>query len=356
MSNAPVPARHAVVVGGSIAGLAAGTALIAAGWRVTVVEKSASMDDRGAGLGVDVATVRAIGALAGRPVEPLATLKTPKRTVTFVRDGKAEGDYAEAMRGEHASWFGLSSYLRSCYSGTYLVPRTVESIQREGNGAVVALDSGEHLPADLVVLADGYNSAFRHLVDPGSRASFSGYVLWRGLLPRSSLRAHNLDVHFPADTMRLATTPRDHLVAYPIPPDPSDPDAEPRLNWGWYTAATLDDVHAWFRTANGSRTDPRSVAAASLLPSTAQHVLSLAQKTWPPPFSSLVQATVEESRLFAAGIFAHLPSRLASPPFAAVGDAAHTASPITGAGARHAIADGLALGEALSGGGLGKEV
>src|ERR1700677_2610838 len=42
---------HALIIGGSLGGLCAGVSLRAAGWRVSIFERSAGlMDDRGAGI------------------------------------------------------------------------------------------------------------------------------------------------------------------------------------------------------------------------------------------------------------------------------------------------------------------
>ncbi|RBJ02600.1 2-polyprenyl-6-methoxyphenol hydroxylase, partial [Micromonospora provocatoris] len=54
---------RAVVVGGGIGGLAAGVGLRAAGWDVTVLERSAALPETGTGLGIWPAAMRALDAL-----------------------------------------------------------------------------------------------------------------------------------------------------------------------------------------------------------------------------------------------------------------------------------------------------
>ncbi|MGW5667740.1 FAD-dependent monooxygenase, partial [Micromonospora sp. NPDC003776] len=54
---------RAVVVGGGIGGLAAAIGLRAAGWDVTVRERAAALPERGTGLGIWPAALRALDAL-----------------------------------------------------------------------------------------------------------------------------------------------------------------------------------------------------------------------------------------------------------------------------------------------------
>ena len=77
-------------------------------------------------------------------------------------------------------------------------------------------------------------------------------------------------------------------------------------------------------------------------------VLELAQNTWPSPVRDVIQHTAKETRLFAAGIFNYRPTALSSGRIALVGDSGHTAVPITGAGAKHAMLDALALHRSFS--------
>lgn len=349
---------RAVIIGGSIAGLSTGIALKSRGWDVVVLERSpGSLEDRGAGLGISPDVIGAIGALGGDPESKLVVHRTGKRRVTFVKDGKEVGVENEVGGGIHGSWAGLWRFLKSQFTGTYRAMAEVDSVHVGGHRAASArLYDGSIEDGDLVVFADGYNSQFRSKIDSQSsnEAQYAGYILWRGVLTRDTLDKHNLADKFPTDTFQLATQETHHCVVYPIPDDLVEGAYTPestRLNFGWYMPATLEQVRNWFRRENGPA-DPRSISADALLRQVAEMVSSLASQTWPSPFSDLFRIAAEERSLFAAGIFEHAPTRMAKFPFAIVGDAAHTASPITGAGARHAILDALALGEALEGRGV----
>jgi 2-polyprenyl-6-methoxyphenol hydroxylase-like FAD-dependent oxidoreductase len=198
----------------------------------------------------------------------------------------------------------------------------------------------------LIVLADGWNSALRSKVDQEAQAKFAGYVLWRGCLDSDAVERHGLAEKFPTSAFQLVTEKVHHFVAYPIPDDLDD--GKTRLNFGWYMPATLEQVHEWFRREDG-RADPRSISADSLRTEIAVEISQLAQKTWPHPFSTLVAVAATDRALFAAAIYEHAPTAMVKFPFVVVGDAAHNASTITGAGARQAILDGIALGEAMKG-------
>src|SRR5690242_2385133 len=149
-------AGSAIVVGGSVAGLAAGIVLGRLGWRVTVVERSSgTLADRGAGLGMDMRLVRAVLGLG-------ATQRV-------------------AAIDDHAtSWAQLHGALSDAYAGELLRGAGVTAVREEGGEAHVSLAGGRTLAADVVIGADGYRSGVRAVVaGAGSQSAYAGYLLWR---------------------------------------------------------------------------------------------------------------------------------------------------------------------------------
>jgi 2-polyprenyl-6-methoxyphenol hydroxylase-like FAD-dependent oxidoreductase len=162
----------AIVVGGSLTGLAAAIALGHCGVAVTVLERSTRlMTEFGAGLGIDLDL---LGSLVPAHVATLPVVG-PGRLST--------------------SWLSLYQLLRSTAQASPLVTyrqaaRVIEVSDAAGQ-ATATLDSGETLQADLIVGADGYRSLVRRFVDPGHPdAEYAGNLLWRGVLDEHDVPPH----------------------------------------------------------------------------------------------------------------------------------------------------------------------
>jgi 2-polyprenyl-6-methoxyphenol hydroxylase-like FAD-dependent oxidoreductase len=339
----------AIVVGGSVAGLAAGLTFGRAGWHTIVLERSPrALAERGAGLGLDLAPLQAV--LGGRAPLP-AHLAASGREVAIAGPDRWQV-HREPWRGTHVSWSGLYRSLRSGYGGDLRSGAEVVAAGNadggggRGRGAWVRLADGSRLEADLVVGADGYRSTIRTAVT-GQPADpeYAGYVLWRGLVEPAQLARDTAGRLFNGHLHVLAGEGR-HLVVYAIPgaEDGTGRSAE-RLNWGWYEPMAAGRLNALLGRA--ALDDPRNVPIGALPPTTLHWLAGQAGQLWPSPWRDALLASAQHRQVFAAVIHQHVPGRLVRGRLVVVGDAAHVASPVTGAGARTALADALALGDAL---------
>jgi 2-polyprenyl-6-methoxyphenol hydroxylase-like FAD-dependent oxidoreductase len=163
-------ARHAVVVGGGIGGLAAAVALGGAGWEVTVLERAAELAEVGAGVSLWPNGLRALGSIDPGLVQVLRD-RWALRGVAGVRS--AGGRWLVRL---DASWieqrYGIAVLLvarpelHSRLAG--LVPAgavrlgcTVRDVRSAGWRAVVTglgPADGFGIETDLVVAADGVHS------------------------------------------------------------------------------------------------------------------------------------------------------------------------------------------------------
>src|ERR1035438_3612564 len=106
---------HALVIGGSLGGLCAGVCLRAAGWRVSIFERSAGlMDDRGAGI---VLQAEVLNLLEGLKLTTCADMSVESRERQYLnKDGRvaSSGDNQQFM----TSWGALFNRLRGGFPRT----------------------------------------------------------------------------------------------------------------------------------------------------------------------------------------------------------------------------------------------
>ena len=83
--------------------------------------------------------------------------------------------------------------------------------EQDASGVTLHLESGETARGDVLVGADGVHSQVREALVGGARASFTGFMAWRGVVPMQRLPAHI--------RLRHAVTwigPHGHVVTYPL--------------------------------------------------------------------------------------------------------------------------------------------
>ncbi|MFE7312068.1 FAD-dependent monooxygenase [Streptomyces sp. NPDC057555] len=188
--------RSAIVIGGGIGGLTAAVALDRRGWRVTVLERAATLEPVGAGIGLAPNAQRALDTIGvGDAVRAMASWQL---TGEIRRpDGRllARTDNAAAVRrfggpvviAHRADVIGLlAGRLPDAAVRTGAPAALVDAGDplREDRPARVRIDAPdrdpEELAADLVVAADGIHSATRRTLFPGHPAPrYAGFTAWR---------------------------------------------------------------------------------------------------------------------------------------------------------------------------------
>lgn len=230
--------REIAIVGGSIAGCSAAVLLRRAGHSVRIYERSNSkLVGRGGGMGTPVPVLESLmeRRLLNRDFPHLVATEMPfvARTAEEPRVGRAR--WAMPLNLALFHWGALWHALRSrvpdeCYrQGARVVGA------RQASNDVVRLDfaDGSTVDADLVVFADGYRSLGRSIMFPEVEIEYRGYMLWRGLLPETSLKeSGTLGTKIP----RLSFPEgRGHHVAYFLPgKDGSLQPGERLVNWASY--------------------------------------------------------------------------------------------------------------------------
>jgi 2-polyprenyl-6-methoxyphenol hydroxylase-like FAD-dependent oxidoreductase len=311
-----------VVVGASLAGLCTALALARRQWSVTVLERS-STPGTGMGLAVDVPLLHAVTGLSPSQVPVISA------GYTFTGWGLLH-DALAAAAADHPQ-------IDLRYGSAVSSVRTAE-----GEGSATVATSAGNLGADLVVGADGYNSRVRRALTPAEpTATYSGFVLWRGLLQEESVPGGF------GDAVGLDFKEGDGgvLATFAIPgSDGSITPGHRRGVYTWFDASRDADM----TTAGVLEGDTvlRSWSGVDV-PADLIADLSRQARRWRSPWNHAITHTLGQRHFIGTPVAEYLPTRLARGRIALVGDAAHVVSPVTGAGFHNGLLDIEALIAAL---------
>jgi 2-polyprenyl-6-methoxyphenol hydroxylase-like FAD-dependent oxidoreductase len=332
---------HALVIGGSLGGLCAGVCMRAAGWRVSIFDRSSGpMDDRGAGI---VLQTEVLDLLEGLKLTTREDISVESRERTYLnKDGTiaSSGESQQFM----TSWGALFKSLRrgfpddDFHSGFKLVNFTADAKQ------VMARFENRHEEiGDLLVGGDGAWSAVRQQLLPEIAPEYAGYVAWRGVVAENAFPATLRNTFLGKFT--FFQMPRSHILCYAIPgADGNITEGRRRLNWVWYWNYREADELPALLTDRTGRKRRTSVPPGMVGPEHWQKQMDIAHALLPPQFQELLKATEEP---FAQPIRDLAVSKMVFGRAVLVGEAAFVVRPHTAAAAAKAAADGMMLGRAL---------
>lgn len=187
-SDPRTPRRSFVVVGAGIGGLAASIALRRAGHEVRTLERADELREAGHGITLWSNAMRVLRRLdcASRV---LAVASALERGELRSSDGRVlvvtpVGAVSRAL-GEPSvalSRTDLQEALSSALpEGAIELNSRCTAVETRGDRALVKLENGRELSADVVVGADGINSVVRAALHGASAPSYAGYSCWRAL-------------------------------------------------------------------------------------------------------------------------------------------------------------------------------
>lgn len=322
-----MPQRKAIIAGGGVGGLTTALCLHGTGWDVQVLEQAAAITEVGAGIQISPNGFKvldrlglgdALRSVAYQPEILGLRIGTTGKTIfevpmKGVMQRQYGAPYLQVHRADLISV--LQRGLETTAPGAVRTGVQVTGYIQDGAALSVTLSSGEILPCDLLIGADGIHSAIRTQMLGPDTPRFTGNVAWRAVVPRSDLG--NLDI--PPGAVVWAG-PKRHAVTYPL-------RGGDLINFvgiveqdGWHTESWVEQ---------GARED-----------------LAKDFTGWAP----LIQKLVEQApQTFRWALFDRAPLPIWSDRnVALLGDACHPMLPSLAQGACQAIEDAWVLADKLS--------
>jgi 2-polyprenyl-6-methoxyphenol hydroxylase-like FAD-dependent oxidoreductase len=326
-------AGNVAIVGGSLAGLAVAIGLARHGIPVNVFEQNTGEERGGSGLGVDrdlITDTTGVDCSADG-----ITLALP-----VVNEGHRDT----------STWLAIYRWLRAVADATEGL-----SVHESARVDLLSADDGAaHLSgpslkasADVIIGADGYRSVVRRAVWPARPfAPYGGFLIWRALVEESWVPARLLDQRSLGGG-RSPHPETARLVVYRVPgPNGETSRGKRSITLAWYDASRTQ----WLQD-HGYLVGEEvlgSVPPTAIDDGLRGELLGLAATRWHGAAREIITSAIERKVIFGTPLAEYLPERLAAGRFAILGDAAHVASPMVGAGFSSGLLDGAAFIDAVS--------
>jgi 2-polyprenyl-6-methoxyphenol hydroxylase-like FAD-dependent oxidoreductase len=337
----PAPAGKALIIGGSLGGLFAATALRAIGWQVEVFERSpAALDSRGGGIVLQPDVLRAFD-FSG--IQHTHALGVRSRHRVFL-DAAGKIRHNQVMPQTQTSWNSLYAALMSGLpSEHYHRGATLIDIQQHDHAVTATFEGGQQVQGDLLIGADGGHSTVRSLVLPDVQPEYSGYLVWRGLVDERDLPDQAKALLY--ENFVFQQSPESLMLTYMVPgADGSTRVGERRFNWLWYLkAAPGAELDAALTDHAGLRR-PHSVPPGAMAPAQEAAFRAVAKGRINPAFLELVCRT---PAIFVQSILDLKVPRMVFDRTLLTGDAAFIPRPHTAGSTAKVAANAVALAQAL---------
>ena len=340
--------KRAIVIGGSLAGLFAGTLLRSIGWQVDIYERSAhDLDSRGGGIVLQDEVVIALKK-AGIATDELGVDAIERYYLS------AEGDIDKmAMRQTLTSWNILYTLMRRHFPDEhYHQGKVLKAVKSETNNSdniknspkvtAIFVDGSYHT-ADLLIGADGPNSTVRKQLLPNYTPEYAGYIAYRGLVDEGNLQPEFANIF--TERFVFYSFPNSQILAYLIPGEnESLVVGKRRFNWVWYVNYDQQTELPNILTDKKGRQRTHSIPPGMIAREVEHAMRDYANNRLVAPFKALIAATEEP---FVQSILDLAVPQMAFDRIALVGDAGFIPRPHTAASTAKAAANAIALVDTL---------
>jgi 2-polyprenyl-6-methoxyphenol hydroxylase-like FAD-dependent oxidoreductase len=326
-------AGNVAIVGGSLAGLAVAIGLGRHGIPVNVFEQNTGEERGGSGLGVDRALITDTTGVD-------CSVDGITRALPVVNEGHRDT----------STWLAIYRWLRAVADATGGL-----SVHEAARVDLISADAGSaHLSgpslkasADVIIGADGYRSVVRRAVWPARPfAPYGGFLIWRALVEESWVPVRLLDQRSLGGG-RSPHPETTRLVVYRVPgPNGETSRGKRSITLAWYDASRTQ----WLRD-HGYLVGEEvlgSVPSTGIDDELRGELLTLAATRWHGAAREIITSAIERKVIFGTPLAEYLPERLVAGRLGILGDAAHVASPMVGAGFSSGLLDGAAFIDAVS--------
>lgn len=314
------------IAGAGLGGLTAGLALLKRGFDVEFFEQAPSLREIGAGVQIAANGTRVLYDLGlGPQLEKIGTTPAGKevrvwstgKSRKFIDLGASSvAKYGAPFFAVHRADFQdelVKAVSRIKPDAVHLDAKCVDFEQRNGSVGL-SLAGGRTAEADILIGADGIHSTTRQKLFGPDKAKFSGFMVWRALIPTK-----DLPPTVSRDSGVFWVGPSAHVVHYPIRGTEmiNFLGIVERDDWkveSWTTTGTIEEISKDFQ---GWHADVQSLIACIDKPYKWALIFREPMETWSVGRVSLL------------------------------GDACHSTLPFLAQGANMAIEDGLILARAL---------
>ena len=330
----------ATIIGGSMAGLFAATALSKKGWDISVHEKvSVPLSGRGAG----IATYDELADLVFKATNNNNVLgTTAKSRVSLDINGKIINSYDYPQ--VYTSWQYLFSILREQISNDdYFMGDDCIKIEQNEDKAIAFFENGKKKETDLIIVANGIKSELRTYVDNKAHPQYAGYVGWRGVVNEKEISKNSLET---LSNYFIVVLPYNQQIAsYPIAGEGKNPFkiGERRINWIWYKPVPQKKLKEILLGKSGQQFED-GIPPNEIREEIVNDLFKEAEEKLPPQLVELVKITKQP---LIQPIFDLQSMKMKNGRVVTIGDAAFTARPHVGMGVTKAAMDAFTLSEYL---------
>ena len=330
----------ATIIGGSMAGLFAATALSKKGWDISVHEKvPVPLSGRGAG----IATYDELADLVFKATNNNNVLgTTAKSRVSLDINGKIINSYDYPQ--VYTSWQYLFSILREQISNDdYFMGDDCIKIEQNEDKAIAFFENGKKKETDLIIVANGIKSELRTYVDNKAHPQYAGYVGWRGVVNEEEISKNSLET---LSNYFIVVLPYNQQIAsYPIAGEGKNPFkiGERRINWIWYKPVPQEKLKEIFLGKSGQQFED-GIPPNEIREEIVNDLFKEAEEKLPPQLVELVKITKQP---LIQPIFDLQSMKMKNGRVVTIGDAAFTARPHVGMGVTKAAMDAFTLSEYL---------
>ena len=330
----------ATIIGGSMAGLFAATALSKKGWDISIHEKvPVPLSGRGAG----IATYDELADLVYKATNNNNVLgTTAKSRVSLDINGKIINSYDYPQ--VYTSWQYLFSILREQISNDdYFMGDDCIKIEQNEDKAIAFFENGKKKETDLIIVANGIKSELRTYVDNNAYPQYAGYVGWRGVVNEEEISKKSLET---LSNYFIVVLPYNQQIAsYPIAGEGKNPFkiGERRINWIWYKPVPQNSLQEILLGKSGQQFED-GIPPNEIREEIVNDLFQEAEEKLPPQLVELVKITKQP---LIQPIFDLQSMKMKNGRIVTIGDAAFTARPHVGMGVTKAAMDAFTLSEYL---------